>query len=105
MTDRELDLFRRGQVLTLADRFETNNAMVGYMAYVSRFEHPYEWIATLPDRYEAATPQSVTATASMLRPEAMTWVVVGDLSKIEASVRALSLGPVEVWNVEGDRLR
>lgn len=105
VTDKELDLLRRGQVLTLADRFETNNAMVGYMAYVSRFEHPYEWITTLPDRYEAATPDSVTATAAMLRPDAMTWVVVGDLSKIEAGVRALNLGPVEVWNAEGVRQR
>jgi len=105
VTDKELDLLRRGQVLTLADRFETNNAMVGYMAYVSRFEHEYEWLTTLPDRYEAATPQNVTATATMLRPDAMTWVVVGDLSKIEAGVRALNLGPVEVWDAEGVRQR
>jgi zinc protease len=104
-TDQELELYRRGQILTLADRFETNNAMVGYMAYVTRFEHPYEWITTLADRYEAATPQSVTTTGAMLRPDAMTWVIVGDLSKIEAGVRALDLGPVEVWDAEGKQLR
>jgi zinc protease len=104
-TVEELELLRRGQVLTLADRFETNNAMVRYLHHAARFDHPYEWITTLPDRYAAATPESVTAAASMLNPEAMTWVVVGDLSRIEAGVRAAALGEVEVWDAEGRKLR
>jgi zinc protease len=35
----------------------------------------------------------------------MTWVVVGDLSRIEAKVRALKLGEVEVWDTKGHKLR
>jgi hypothetical protein len=31
--------------------------------------------------------------------------VVGDLSRIEADIRALQLGEVEVWDAEGRRLR
>lgn len=104
-TAAELDLVRRGEVLTLPDRFETNNAMVGYLRYITRFEHPYDWITTLPDRYAAATPETVTAAAAMINPDAMTWVVVGDLSKVEAGIRSLDLGPVEVWDAQGVRLR
>ena len=104
-TAAELDLLRRGEVLTLPDRFETNNAMVGYLRYVTRFEHPYDWITTLPGRYASVTPETVTNAAAMLNPDAMTWVVVGDLSKIEAGVRAAGLGDVEVWDAEGRRLR
>ena len=101
----ELELYRRGQVLTLPDRFETNNAMVGYLSYVARFQHPYDWITTLPDRYAALTPEIVGEAAAMLRPDAMTWVIVGDLTRIEAEIRALALGEVEVWDAEGNRLR
>ena len=79
--------------------------MVGYLSYVTRFEHPYEWITTLPDRYAALTPETVGAAASMLHPDAMTWVIVGDLTRIEAEVRALGLGELEVWDAEGNRLR
>jgi predicted Zn-dependent peptidase len=104
-TAEEVELFRRGEVLTLADRFETNNAMVGYLRHITRFDHLYDWITTLPERYAAATPETVTSAAAMLRPDAMTWVVVGDLSKVEAGVRALGLGEVEVWDAEGRRLR
>jgi predicted Zn-dependent peptidase len=104
-TAEELELYRRGQVLTLPDQFETNNALVGYLRYVTRFERPYDWITTLPDRYAAATPDTATRAAALLHPDAMTWVVVGDLSRIEADIRALQLGEVEVWDAEGRRLR
>ena len=104
-TAAELELFRRGAVLTLPDRFETNNAMVGYLRHINRFDHSYDWLTTLPDRYASATPETVTSAAAMLNPDAMTWVVVGDLSRIEAGVRAAGLGEVEVWDAEGNRLR
>ena len=39
--------------------------------------------------------------ACPLKPEALTWVVVGDLSKIEAGVRALNLGEVQVVDADG----
>ena len=34
----------------------------------------------------------------------LTWVVVGDLEKIEEDVRALGYGDVEVWNAFGEVL-
>ena len=37
----------------------------------------------------------------LIHPEALTWVVVGDLSKIEAKVRALNLGEVTVLDADG----
>jgi len=104
-TQAELDLLSKGEVLSLPGRFETNNAMVGYLQYVNRFGRPHDWITTLPGAYAALKPETITGSAQLLHPDAMTWVVVGDLSKIEAKVRALKLGPVEVWDPEGRKLR
>ena len=102
----ELALIAKGEVLALPGRLETNQALVSYLRYVDRFEHPYEWLTGLAAQYEALTPEVVTRTAlTELRPDAMTWVVVGDLSKIEQNVRDLGLGPVEVWDAEGRKLR
>lgn len=53
--------------------------------------------------YAARIP--VKPGAPKRRPDAMSWVIVGDLSKIEAKIRALGLGAVEVWDAEGRKLR
>ncbi len=48
------------------------------------------------------TPADVNASAArLIQPEALTWVVVGDLSKIEAKVRALNFGDVQVIDTDG----
>jgi predicted Zn-dependent peptidase len=104
-TEAELNLLGKGEVLSLPGRFETNNAMVGYLQYVNRFGRPYNWITTLPDAYAALKPETITDSAKLLHPDRMTWVVVGDLSRIEAKVRALKLGEVEVWDTKGHKLR
>ena len=104
-TQAELDLLAKGQVLALPGQFETNSAMVGYLQYVNRFGRPYDYITTLPKKYAALAPGAITTTASALHPDSLTWVVVGDLAKIEAKVRALKLGSVEIWDAEGRKLR
>jgi hypothetical protein len=37
----------------------------------------------------------------LIHPDVLTWVVVGDLTKIEAKVRALNLGEVTVIDTDG----
>jgi zinc protease len=41
------------------------------------------------------------SAGKLLHPDALTWVVVGDLSKIEAKVRALNFGEVTVIDADG----
>ena len=41
----------------------------------------------------------------LIHPDALTWVVVGDLSKIEAKVRALNIGDVTVIDADGKPAR
>jgi zinc protease len=68
----------------------------------------------LPDSYlndfvgevEALTPpQLQVAGAELVHPEALTWIVVGDLSAIETNVRKLDIGEVKVLDVDGHVLR
>ncbi len=58
------------------------------------------------DRLAAVTQEQVNRVArETYRPAELTWVVVGDLATIERDVRALNLGPVEVRDAYGKRLR
>jgi zinc protease len=50
----------------------------------------------------ALTPADVNASAGKLvHPDSVTWLVVGDLSKIEKSVRALDFGEVTILDADG----
>jgi hypothetical protein len=40
-----------------------------------------------------------------LAPARLTWVVIGDLAKIEQPVRDLKLGAVTVLDADGDTIR
>ena len=52
-------------------------------------------------RSKALTPEQVKVAAATIDPDALTWVVVGDLKQIEAPVRALNLGEVFVVDADG----
>ena len=46
-----------------------------------------------------------SAATKLVHPDALTWIVVGDLSKIEEPIRKLGLGEVTVLDSEGNKLR
>ena len=54
----------------------------------------------------ALTSAKLAAAAQKLvHPDALTWVIVGDLAKIEAPVRKLNLGEVKVLDADGKVVR
>ena len=47
----------------------------------------------------------LTQHYNRVHPEALTWIVVGDLSVIETNVRKLDIGEVKVLDTDGHVLR
>ena len=66
---------------------------------------PMDFYATYREKLAALTPADVTRAAANLDPNDVIVVVAGDLSKIEAPIRALNLGAVEVWDASGKKVR
>src|SRR5205823_6642860 len=67
---------------------------------------PMDFYTTYRERLSAVTPADVQRVArEKLTPNNLVVVVAGDLSKIEAPIRARKLGAVEVWDSNGVRLR
>jgi zinc protease len=105
-TASELQFARDGLTLSLAGKNET----------LSDWAKSYTelLVAQLPDDYwqnyaarlgELTAPQLATAAAKLLQPEAFTWLIQGDLAKIEADVRGLQLGAVQVVDSTGAVVR
>jgi zinc protease len=67
---------------------------------------PLDFYKTYRERLSAVTPADIQqVAANKLTPNNVIVVVAGDLSKIEASIRARNLGTVEVWDPSGNKLR
>ena len=67
---------------------------------------PLDFYTTYRERLSAVTPADVQKVAtSKLTPDNLVVVVAGDLSKIEAPIRARNFGVVEVWDPNGVKVR
>ena len=81
--------------------YETANAVMSTIGGIVRYDRPDDWVTRRNAEVEALTPEQVNAAARTLDANTLTWVVVGDLSKIEAGIRALDIGPVQVIDADG----
>jgi predicted Zn-dependent peptidase len=97
----EIAKIRAANTLELPGAYETATAVLGQIASNQRYGRPDDYIVQYKARNEAMTADAVQAAAGVIRPDALTYVVVGDLSRIEQPVRALDLGPVQVLDADG----
>ena len=97
----EIAKIRASNTLSLPGGYETASAVQGQINSNLRYGRPDDYIVKYKARNDAMTAADVQAAAKTLNPEALMYVVVGDLSKVEASVRALNLGEVTVLDADG----
>jgi zinc protease len=72
------------------------------MQGIALYNRPDDYVQTLKSRIEGQTDAAVEAAAKqIIHPNQLTWVIVGDLAKIESPIRALKLGKVQVLDADG----
>ena len=102
LTSAEIAKIKDGSVRSLPGAYETAGAVLGALQSNALYDRPDNYVTTLKQRTEAQTDDDVRAAAKqVIRAEPLTWVIVGDLSKIEVGVRALDLGKVTVIDADG----
>jgi zinc protease len=85
---------------------QTVQGLAGRMQALLQNGQPLDYYNSYLERVSAVTPADVSRVGgSVLKPGALTIVVAGDLSKIEAPIRALNLGDVEVVDASGTKIR
>ena len=101
-TETELDVARNAAVLSVPAGFSDNADYLRSMATSASYGLPMDRSATAAQRLAAVSLADVREQASdLLDADALTWVIVGDLSQIEEPIRAAGLGKVEVRDVYG----
>ncbi len=104
-TDDELALMRKNKILTLPGKFESSQALLGYIMDNDVKGRPYDYVESLPEKYQALNSDLILKVAQdILKPDALTWIIVGDLAKIEQNIRNLNLGEVTIVDAEGNKI-
>jgi zinc protease len=106
LTATEIERIKLNRTRSLPGSFATNEGFLRSIILSDSYGLPYDHAEGMPDRVAAVTTDGANARAKVtIEPSNLTWVVVGDLDRIEESVRALEYGEVEVWDAFGNRLR
>jgi zinc protease len=93
-------------VASFPSSVQTVQGLMSRLNIVVVYGLPMDYYSTYRERLASVTAADVGRIgSSYLKPDALTIVAVGDLKTIEAPIRALNLGTVEVWDTEGKKLR
>src|SRR5690606_19864797 len=100
-SQEEVARIRAINTLSLPGAYETSASVASTIAGNVLYGRPDDYVVRRKAEIESMTPAEVAEAAKTLDAGALTWVVVGDLSQIEAPVRALELGEVTVLDTDG----
>lgn len=102
LTDEELARTKKQQVLELAGRWETMGAVSGSIDEIVRYGLPDDYFNTYTQKVKGLELENIRQAAeTVVHPDRMVWVVVGDLAKIERGIRELNLGEIHYIDADG----
>ena len=105
-TDKEIRFAKDTLVRSLPGNNETAEQVADSYSDILTYGLPDSYFNDFVGEVESLSPPQLQAAATeLVHPEALTWVVVGDLATIEASVRKLDIGEVKVLDADGHVLR
>lgn len=97
VTQDELLRAQNNLTLTLPGENESTGDLAGSLSELVSAQLSDTYYEDFVKSVRALDPAAIQAAAKrVIQPQSLTWVIVGDLAKIEAGVKALGLGPVEV---------
>jgi zinc protease len=104
ITPQELKAAQDNETLGLPGAFETVAQLSNGYATILQYRLPEDYYDTYTDKVLAQAPPELNALAARTILPRQLWIVVGDMRKIEAEVRALGLGEVRRIDVDGNPL-
>ncbi|MDG2346635.1 MAG: pitrilysin family protein, partial [SAR86 cluster bacterium] len=99
ITEDELAKGKASKTLRLPGQFETLGALKSGVSGIVTYNRDLEYLNQLPQLLDEPSLMDVQEMAqTYIKPDQWTWLIVGDLDKIEEPIRNLNLGTVKVIN-------
>ena len=103
VTDAELQADVSNRVLSLPGSRESLRSLAATVGEMVTFGYPDDYYDTYAGKVKALRVADINDAANtVLHPDKLVWIVVGDRSKIESGVRELNIGDVRVIDADGN---
>lgn len=102
VTAAELASAQDQLTLKLPGEHETNSALLSTLTRTVVYGLPDDYYEDYVSRVRELKPADlIQAAKTLLKPDALTWIIVGDLDKISEPVSKLGLGPIQRLDADG----
>ncbi|HYA62381.1 MAG TPA: pitrilysin family protein [Candidatus Sulfotelmatobacter sp.] len=106
ITAEELKDEQADATLRLPGTFETVQQLGGAYGTILQYNLPEDYFNTFTQKVMSFTPEGANEIArKYILPDHLVWVVVGDMSKVEAGIRELNLGEVHKLDADGNPVK
>lgn len=103
VTHEELTLAQANQTLKLPGSRETMSSVGNSIRDLVQFGLPDDYYETYAGKVKALqTADVIDAAHTVVHPDNLIWVVIGDRAKIEPGIRELSMGELRVIDADGN---
>ena len=106
ISEKELKDEQSNATLAMPGQFETVQQLAGAYSQILQYGLPEDYFNTFTQKATSLTPDGANAIAKkFIQPDHLVWVVVGDMSKVEAGIRDLKLGEIHKIDVDGNAVQ
>lgn len=93
------------QLLSLAGGWETNDAVKDFLLNTINYNRGLDY----PGKYSSLLQSFTTddmkkAAAKVVKPDNLTWLIIGDRVKIEKGIKELNIGPIKFLDEDGKEI-
>lgn len=93
-------------ILSIPGTWQTNNGIMWFLyscvTYNRGLDYPNNY-STIVQNLKLSDIQN--SAAKVVKPQNLTWLIIGDRQKIEAGIRELNLGPVKILDADGKEIK
>lgn len=94
---------KKNTLLSLPGQWETLNSVAGSISNIVAYGLPIDYYQKYPSMVQDLTLEQVDNSSSkVVHPKGLVWVIVGDRSKIEESIKSLNYGDIKFLDGDGN---
>jgi len=106
VTDTELLATASNRTMSLPGMRESLDSVVSAVQEIVEFGYPDDYFDTYVAKVRSLRTADIQdAARSVLHPDNLIWIVVGDRAKVESGIRALNIGELHVIDADGNAVK